>query len=36
MTGQSGEALEVLREVWRGQGQGIDDLDDCEGSQKSC
>jgi hypothetical protein len=36
MTGQSGEALEVLREVWRSQGQGIDDLDDCEGSQKTC
>jgi len=29
------EALEVLREVWRGQGQTAADLD-TEGSEKSC
>jgi hypothetical protein len=36
MTGQSGEALEVLREVWRSQGQGVSDLENLDGSQKSC
>jgi hypothetical protein len=36
MTGRSGEALEVLREVWRSQGQGVPDLDALDGSQKSC
>jgi hypothetical protein len=35
MTAQSSEALEVLRELWRGQGQGAADLDDDCG-QKSC
>jgi hypothetical protein len=36
MTARSDEALEVLREVWRSQGQGLSDLDDADGSQKSC
>lgn len=31
---QQAEALEVLREVWRSQGQGSEDLDGCE--TKSC
>jgi hypothetical protein len=35
MTARSSEALEILREVWRGQGQGAADLDDDCG-QKSC
>ena len=35
MGAEHAEALEVLREVWRGQGQGAGDLDDgCE--TKSC
>jgi hypothetical protein len=33
MGAESAEALEVLREVWRGTGQTAADLDDCE---KSC
>jgi hypothetical protein len=32
----AGEALEILREVWRSQGQGGSELDDADGSQKSC
>jgi hypothetical protein len=36
MTARSDEALEVLREVWRSQGQRLSDLDDADGSQKSC
>jgi len=35
MGGEPGEALDVLREVWRGDGQGAADLDDGCG-QKSC
>jgi len=34
MTGERSEALEVLREVWRGQGQTAESLDD--GSEKTC
>ena len=34
MSAESAEALEVLREVWRGQGQTAADLDD--GCEKSC
>jgi len=34
MGAESAEALEVLREVWRGQGQTAADLDDC--GEKSC
>ncbi len=34
MGAESAEALEVLREVWRSQGQTADDLDDC--GEKSC
>jgi uncharacterized protein (DUF2147 family) len=34
MSAESAEALEVLREVWRGQGQTAADLDDC--GEKSC
>lgn len=30
------EALEVLRAVWRGQGQAATDLDDAAGGAKSC
>jgi hypothetical protein len=36
MTARSGEALEVLRELWRSQGQGVSDLDGPDASQKSC
>jgi hypothetical protein len=34
MSAESTEALEVLREVWRGRGQTATDLDDC--GEKSC
>ena len=34
MGAESAEALEVLREVWRSQGQTAVDLDDC--GEKSC
>ena len=34
MSAESAEALEVLREVWRSQGQTAADLDDC--GEKSC
>ena len=34
MGAESAEALEVLREVWRSQGQTAADLDDC--GEKSC
>jgi len=30
MSAERAEALEVLREVWRGQGPDAADLDDCE------
>jgi hypothetical protein len=36
MTAEQDEALEVLRAVWRGQGQAADDLDDTAGAAKSC
>jgi hypothetical protein len=36
MSAEPAEALEVLREVWRGQGQTAADLDDPSGEQKSC
>jgi len=35
MGGEPAEALDVLREVWRSQGQSLADLDDSCG-QKSC
>lgn len=35
MSAESAEALEVLREVWRGQGQTAADLDDLS-CEKSC
>ena len=35
MSTESAEALEVLREVWRGQGQTAADLDDLD-CEKSC
>jgi hypothetical protein len=34
MSAERAEALEVLREVWRSQGQTAADLDDC--GEKSC
>ncbi len=34
MSAESDEALQVLREVWRSQGQMAADLDDC--GEKSC
>jgi hypothetical protein len=34
MSAESTDALEVLREVWRSQGQTAADLDDC--GEKSC
>jgi hypothetical protein len=34
MGAEQSEALEVLRQVWRGQARGADDLGD--GSQKAC
>jgi hypothetical protein len=36
MGAESAEALEVLRAVWRSQGQTAADLDDEAGEQKSC
>lgn len=36
MSAESAEALEVLREVWRSQGQTATDLADPAGEQKSC
>jgi hypothetical protein len=36
MSAEPAEALEVLREVWRGRGQTAADLDDPGGEQKSC
>ena len=36
MSAQPAEALEVLREVWRSQGQSAADLADPTGEQKSC
>jgi hypothetical protein len=36
MTTEQDEALEVLRAVWRGQGQAAQDLDDAGGTGKSC
>jgi hypothetical protein len=36
MSAEPAEALEVLREVWRGRGQTAADLDDPTGEQKSC
>lgn len=35
MSAESAEALEVLREIWRGQGQTAADLDE-ECGQKTC
>jgi hypothetical protein len=36
MTAEQDEALEVLRAVWRGQGQAAEDLDDAAGTGKTC
>jgi hypothetical protein len=36
MSAEPAEALEVLREVWRGQGQTASDLDDGAGEKGSC
>jgi len=36
MSAEPAEALDVLREVWRGQGQTAADLDDATGEKKSC
>jgi hypothetical protein len=36
MTAEQDDALEVLRAVWRGQGQAAQDLDDAAGSGKAC
>jgi hypothetical protein len=36
MSADSGEALEVLREVWRSSGQRAVELDDSAGDGKSC
>jgi hypothetical protein len=36
MTARSSEALEILREVWRGRGQTAEDLDDADCAQKTC
>ena len=35
MSGNTEEALEVLREVWSGQGQRAEDVEDC-GDTKAC
>jgi hypothetical protein len=35
MSAERAEALEVLRDVWRGQGQAVSDVDDC-GEQRAC
>jgi hypothetical protein len=36
MTSEQDEALEVLRAVWRGQGQAAQNLDDAGGTGKTC
>jgi hypothetical protein len=36
MSGQPEDALDVLREVWSGQGQTSADLDEACGTTKSC
>ena len=36
MSAEPAEALDVLRDVWRGQGQTGEDLVDPSGEQKSC
>jgi hypothetical protein len=36
MSGQADEAREVLREVWKAQGQGSEELDEACGTAKSC
>jgi len=36
MSAEPGEALEVLRNVWRSNGQGAADLVDPSGEEKSC
>lgn len=36
MSAQPGEALDVLRNVWRSKGQGSADLVDPSGEEKSC
>jgi hypothetical protein len=36
MSAEPAEALEVLREVWRGQGQTAADLDNAGGEKGSC
>ena len=36
MSREPEEALEVLREVWRAQGQTVADLDEAGGSGKAC
>ena len=36
MSAEPAEALEVLREVWRGQGQTAAGLDEAAGEQKAC
>jgi len=36
MSAEHAEALDVLREVWRGKGQTTADLDDAAGEGKSC
>ncbi len=36
MTAEQDEALEVLRAVWRSQGQAAGDLDDGAGAARSC
>jgi hypothetical protein len=36
MSGQADEAREVLREVWKAQGQGSEELDEACGTTKSC
>jgi hypothetical protein len=36
MSAESGEALDVLRNVWRSNGQSAADLDDPSGELKSC
>ena len=36
MSGQPDDALDVLREVWRAQGQTSADLDEACGTTKSC
>jgi hypothetical protein len=36
MGAEPADALEVLRQVWRGQGQTMADLDDTAGAGKTC